>query len=68
MGAVAADRGRARRLGPDRLALPPRGQGVRASTSTILAALRICLILLLVFMLSEAVLSVERTGLPYFTS
>ncbi|MHC5544488.1 VWA domain-containing protein, partial [Singulisphaera rosea] len=31
-----------------------------------LAALRISLILLAVFMLSEAVLSVERTGLPYF--
>ncbi len=31
-----------------------------------LAALRITLILLAVFMLSEAVLSVERTGLPYF--
>src|SRR6476646_4290970 len=31
-----------------------------------LAMLRVCLILLAVFMLSEAVLSVERTGLPYF--
>jgi hypothetical protein len=31
-----------------------------------LAALRITLVLLTVFMLSEAVLSVERTGLPYF--
>ena len=31
-----------------------------------LAALRIILVLLAVFMLSEAVLSVERTGLPYF--
>ncbi len=31
-----------------------------------LAAMRIALILLAVFMLSEAVLSVERTGLPYF--
>lgn len=31
-----------------------------------LAALRITLILLTLFMLSEAVLSVERTGLPYF--
>ena len=31
-----------------------------------LAALRITLVLLAVFMLSEAVLSVERTGLPYF--
>src|SRR3954449_97308 len=30
-----------------------------------LAALRITLVLLTVFMLSEAVLSVERTGLPY---
>ncbi|WZO96483.1 VWA domain-containing protein [Isosphaeraceae bacterium EP7] len=32
----------------------------------LLASLRICLILLAVFMLSEAVLSVDRTGLPYF--
>src|SRR5689334_5496494 len=31
-----------------------------------LAALRIALVVLAVFMLSEAVLSVERTGLPYF--
>jgi hypothetical protein len=31
-----------------------------------LALLRIILVLLAVFMLSEAVLSVERTGLPYF--
>jgi len=31
-----------------------------------LATLRIVLVLLAVFMLSEAVLSVERTGLPYF--
>jgi hypothetical protein len=34
---------------------------------TILAALRISLVLLLVFMISEAVLSVARTGLPYLT-
>lgn len=33
----------------------------------LLAALRIGLILLVVFMISEAVLSVERTGLPYVT-
>jgi von Willebrand factor type A domain len=32
-----------------------------------LAGVRICLLLLLVFMISEAVLSVERTGLPYLT-
>src|SRR5947209_6418371 len=31
-----------------------------------LAAIRIGLLLLAIFMLSEAVLSVERTGLPYF--
>src|SRR5437588_6729046 len=31
-----------------------------------LAALRITLVVLAVFMLSEAVLSVDRTGLPYF--
>src|SRR5689334_10963566 len=31
-----------------------------------LAAIRVSLVLLAVFMLSEAVLSVERTGLPYF--
>src|SRR4051795_1305927 len=35
-------------------------------TRMTLAALRIALVLLTVFMLSEAVLSVERTGLPYF--
>src|SRR3954454_3022 len=35
-------------------------------TRMTLAALRITLVLLTVFMLSEAVLSVERTGLPYF--
>ena len=33
---------------------------------TLLASLRIALVLLAIFMLSEAVLSVERTGLPYF--
>ncbi|MFO0909282.1 MAG: VWA domain-containing protein [Isosphaeraceae bacterium] len=32
----------------------------------LLASLRIGLILLAIFMLSEAVLSIERTGLPYF--
>ncbi|MGC8642568.1 MAG: vWA domain-containing protein, partial [Isosphaeraceae bacterium] len=32
-----------------------------------LAAIRICLLLLLLFMISEVVLSVERTGLPYLT-
>ncbi|MGE3822139.1 MAG: VWA domain-containing protein, partial [Isosphaeraceae bacterium] len=32
----------------------------------VLATLRIALVLLTMFMLSEAVLSVERTGLPYF--
>ncbi len=31
----------------------------------LLAGIRICLLLMLVFMISEAVLSVERTGLPY---
>jgi hypothetical protein len=41
----------------------------KASTfyKSLLAAIRICLLLLLVFMISEAVLSVERTGLPYLT-
>lgn len=38
----------------------------RLGYKLVLAALRITLILLAVFMLSEAVLSVERTGLPYF--
>ena len=33
----------------------------------LLAGIRICLLLLLVFMISEAVLSVARTGLPYLT-
>jgi hypothetical protein len=41
----------------------------KASTATkmFLAGLRITLVLLAMFMLSEAVLSVERTGLPYLT-
>ncbi len=41
----------------------------RASVASkvVLATLRIMLLLLAVFMLSEAVLSVERTGLPYLT-
>jgi hypothetical protein len=34
---------------------------------SVLAAIRIGLLLLLVFMISEAVLSVERTGLPYLS-
>jgi von Willebrand factor type A domain len=33
---------------------------------SLLAALRISLVLLAIFMLTEAVLSVDRTGLPYF--
>jgi hypothetical protein len=32
----------------------------------VLASIRVTLVLLAIFMLSEAVLSVERTGLPYF--
>ncbi len=40
---------------------------VAAATKIILATLRIMLVLLAVFMLSEAVLSVERKGLPYLT-
>ena len=41
----------------------------KASTAAklMLASLRIALVLLAMFMLSEAVLSVERTGLPYLT-
>jgi hypothetical protein len=41
----------------------------KASTASkvLLAAVRIALVLLAMFMLSEAVLSVERTGLPYLT-
>ena len=41
----------------------------KASTASkvVLAGLRIALVLLAMFMLSEAVLSVERTGLPYLT-
>ncbi len=38
-----------------------------AASKFVLATLRIMLLLLAVFMLSEAVLSVERTGLPYLT-
>ncbi len=36
-------------------------------SKVLLAAVRITLVLLAIFMLSEAVLSVERTGLPYLT-
>jgi hypothetical protein len=39
---------------------------VSTAYKMVLAALRIALVVLTVFMLSEAVLSVERTGLPYF--
>ena len=38
-----------------------------ATAKFLLAGIRIALLLLLVFMISEAVLSVERTGLPYVT-
>jgi len=37
------------------------------ASKLLLAGLRIALVLLAIFMLSEAVLSVERTGLPYLT-
>ena len=40
---------------------------VSAASKVVLATLRIMLVLLAVFMLSEAVLSVGRTGLPYLT-
>ena len=66
LAAVAAAR-RAGERGPDHLALPPRGEGVRASTSRSWPRSGSRLVLLAVFMLSEAVLSVERTGLPYLT-
>jgi hypothetical protein len=39
---------------------------VSTAAKMVLTALRIALVVLTVFMLSEAVLSVERTGLPYF--
>ena len=42
------------------------GKASRAS-KLLLAALRMALVLLAMFMLSEAVLSVERKGLPYLT-
>jgi len=38
-----------------------------AASKVALFALRICVVFLAIFMLSEAVLSVERTGLPYVT-
>src|SRR3954447_7197415 len=44
-----------------------RREGLLAlPTRMALAALRITLVVLAVFMLAEAVLSVERTGMPYF--
>src|SRR5262249_59501186 len=42
------------------------GKALLAS-KLLLAGLRIALLLLAMFMLGEAVLSVERTGLPYLT-
>ena len=63
-GAHAARRARLRR--PDPLALPPRGAGVDALQDGPGRARGSSWSLLAVFMLSEAVLSVERTGLPYF--
>jgi hypothetical protein len=39
----------------------------RRTSKLLLAGVRIALLLLAMFMLSEAVLSVERTGLPYLT-
>ena len=66
---MAADAPRlhgARERGLDQLALPPRGEGVDRDQD-LLAGVRIALVLLAMFMLSEAVLSVERTGLPYLT-
>ncbi len=38
----------------------------RPVTKLFLAGLRCCLVLLTLFLLSEAVLSIDRTGLPYF--
>lgn len=43
-----------------------RERGASPPYRLLLAALRVSLVVLAVFMLSEAVLSVERTGLPYF--
>ncbi|MCA1684630.1 MAG: VWA domain-containing protein, partial [Planctomycetia bacterium] len=43
-----------------------REVGASPAYRFVLATLRVGLVLLAVFMLSEAVLSVERTGLPYF--
>ena len=63
-GGHAAGRARLRR--PDHLALPPRGAGLARVQDRAWRRSRITLVLLAVFMLSEAVLSVERTGLPYF--
>jgi len=45
-----------------------RHEGKASTASKLsLAGLRVLLVLLAIFMLSEAVLSVERTGLPYIT-
>ncbi len=43
-----------------------REEGVSVAYRLLLAMLRVSLVVLAIFMLSEAVLSVERTGLPYF--
>lgn len=47
------------------IALYRREGKASALSKCLLAAIRICLLLLIVFMISETVLSVERTGLPY---
>ena len=51
---------------PDHLALSPRGVGLAALQDVPGGARGSSLVLLALFMLSEAVLSVDRTGLPYF--
>ena len=50
---------------PDLLALSNYEGKASTASKVSLAAIRIALVLLAMFMLSEAVLSVERTGLPY---
>src|SRR5947209_8119151 len=44
----------------------PRFEGGAISYEMLLAGLRISLVVLALFMLSEAVLTIERMGLPYF--
>ena len=66
LAAVGRLAGFAREPRFDRGPLSPGGRGVACRIACSWRDLRFTLVFLALFMLSEAVLSVERTGLPYF--